>query len=103
MLRFSEDRRTLGILLTYAAATVGVWTLNPKGWLAALAVALLGFNGWRDGVGVTLAEAPDGVAWQLLIDTNQPGLADTPAFKPGDVYEVTGRSVLLFLMRHEGE
>ncbi len=60
---------------------------------------LLVFNGWQDLVGFTLPDPPDGTGWTLLIDTNQPDLADEPSFKTGDRYDATGRSVLLFLMQ----
>ena len=91
------NTRCVGMLMDGRAQETGV---KKRGSDATM---LLVFNGWRDGVGFTLPEAPDGVAWCLLVDTNQPALADTPSFKPGDVYEVTGRSVLLFLMKREGE
>ena len=91
------NTRCVGMLMDGRAQETGV---KKRGSDATM---LIVFNGWRDGVGFTLPEPPDGVAWCLLVDTNQPALAETPSFKPGDVYEVTGRSVLLFLMKREGE
>ena len=91
------NTRCVGMLMDGRAQETGV---KKRGSDATM---LIVFNGWRDGVGFTLPEPPDGIAWELLVDTNQPALAETPSFKPGDVYEVTGRSVLLFLMQREGE
>jgi fatty acid desaturase len=46
VLRYRADVRTLGILLSYAALTVGAWVLSPKGpWLVAT-IAALCFNSW---------------------------------------------------------
>ena len=91
------NTRCVGMLMDGRAQETGV---KKRGSDATM---LLVFNGWRDGVGFTLPEAPDGVGWQLLVDTHQPTLAETPSFEPGHVYEVTGRSVLLFLMQRAGQ
>ena len=64
----------------------------------AEATMLIVFNSWHDGVGFELPHTPGGTGWTLLIDTNQPDLTEEPAFKAGNLYEVTGRSVLLFVM-----
>jgi hypothetical protein len=49
-------------------------------------------------VDFTLPDLASGTQWTLLVDTNQatPGLATNPSFSPGAVYQVTGRSLLLF-------
>ena len=46
VLRFAADRRTLGILLTYAALTTAVWLLGPTESLQLAAMAVLGYVGW---------------------------------------------------------
>ena len=86
------NTRCIGMLMDGRAQETGI---KRRGGDATM---LLVFNGWRDGVGFCLPNTPDGEAWLLQIDTNQPDLADAPSFRPGDMYEVTGRSVLLFLM-----
>ena len=86
------NTRCFGMLIDGRAQETG---LRKKGSKDTM---LIVFNGWWDGVGFTLPQTPDGSGWSLLIDTNQPGLTGDPAFKKGDAYEVTGRSVLLFVM-----
>ena len=63
------------------------------------ATLLLILNGFHDVVKFTLPESPGGGGWELLLDTNAPDQEERPSFKFGDEYEVTGRSLLLFLMR----
>ncbi|HZJ52986.1 MAG TPA: fatty acid desaturase [Myxococcaceae bacterium] len=46
LLRFSADRRTLGILLVYAALVVAAWVLLPDGPLQVIAIPLLGYSSW---------------------------------------------------------
>jgi glycogen operon protein len=49
-----------------------------------------------------LPEALGGRDWLRLVDTNSPedeDIEDAEPFKFGDHYEVTGRSLLLFLLR----
>jgi glycogen operon protein len=57
---------------------------------------LLILNGHFDLVEFTLPAAPGGNTWTRLIDTNLPEEDEAPAFKTGDSYEVTARSLLLF-------
>jgi glycogen operon protein len=60
------------------------------------ATMLIVFNAHHDLVIFTLPEYPDGSSWQLLIDTN---LDEHPSFQggAGAVYEMTGRSLALFV------
>jgi isoamylase len=58
---------------------------------------LLVLNSHYDLVNFTLPAYPDGSAWSLLIDTN---LIDTdPQYRgqSGDIYGVTGRSLILLV------
>jgi len=58
---------------------------------------LLALNSHYDLVNFTLPEYPDGSRWELLID---PNIADAePSYRgaTGDVYGITGRSLLLFV------
>jgi glycogen operon protein len=61
-------------------------------------VVLLALNGHHDLVRFTLPASPLGGGWRRLVDTNiedgdQP---DAPVFDAGAVYDLTGRSALLF-------
>ena len=68
------------------------------------ATMLIIFNAYHDVVQFTLPGTTDSAFWLLLIDTNQPDDALTKtAFEPGDSYQVTGRSLLMFSMVAETE
>jgi glycogen operon protein len=60
------------------------------------ATLLLVLNGYHDLVEFSLPPCGGSCRWRLLIDTNLPELADTAQFAAGEVYGVTGRSLLLF-------
>jgi glycogen operon protein len=60
---------------------------------------LLVLNGYHDLVQFTLPEDGPTAQWRRLVDTNIPEDDDEPAFKPGTVYGVTGRSLLLFELK----
>jgi isoamylase len=62
------------------------------------ATMLLVLNSHHDLVQFTLPGEAGGESWRLLIDTNVPEKDDKQAFKIGDVYGVTGRSLLLFVL-----
>ena len=78
------------------------WTRPPSGIKKRGddATMLLVFNGAADGVNFTIPECPGGAAWTLLVDTNQAGV-EGAQFKTGDVYTVTGRSVLVLSLKQE--
>ncbi len=59
---------------------------------------LLVLNSHHDLVQFTLPAAAGGASWRLLIDTNVPEKDDQQAFKIGEIYGVTGRSLLLFVL-----
>ena len=85
--------KCFGMLLDGRAQVSGI----PK--RAQDATLLLVLNGWHDAVKFTLPKAANGRRWTLLADTNQPALAEEPAFAIGAPYEVTGRSFLAFLLQ----
>ena len=66
------------------------------------ASAFLVLNAFHDVVQFTLPDCPGGSGWMLLVDTNAPDGSEHVEFAPGDVYDVTGRSVLLFVFRADG-
>ncbi len=84
--------RCLGMLMDGRAQTTGVKRVGSD------ATMLLVLNSWQDLVGFTLPGLPGGETWSLQVDTNQPELANAPSFRAGERYDVTGRSVLLFMM-----
>jgi glycogen operon protein len=53
-------------------------------------------NAYHDLVEFTLPDCTDGKHWKLLFDTNNLEAPREEPFSIGDVYEVTGRSCLLF-------
>jgi isoamylase len=85
--------RCLGVLLDGRAQETGIRRLGTD------ATLLLVLNAHHDVIRFTLPTPPDGRAWVCLIDTNQPDLSDLPHFSFGHVYEVTARSLVLFILR----
>ena len=49
----------------------------------------------------TLPESVGGVAWTRLLDTNLPDSQDVVSKPIGATYEVTGRSMLMFVLKPE--
>ena len=89
--------RCLGLLLDGRAQTSGIPRRGSE------ATLLLIVNAHHDVVVFTLPEVTGGRDWVRLIDTNLPEEDDDPEeparFAFGHRYEVTGRSLLLFLAR----
>ena len=84
------NTRCFGMLLDGRVQQSGI---RQRGQEATL---LIIFNSWQDVVNFKLPAAPDGQCWELVADTNMPDLPDGTRFDIGHVYEVTGRSLLLF-------
>jgi isoamylase len=57
---------------------------------------LMIMNSFEGTVDFTLPHAVAGSQWSLLVDTNVPDAPAGANFAFGSVYEVTGRSLLLF-------
>ncbi|MBN3767557.1 glycogen debranching protein GlgX [Burkholderia sp. Ac-20365] len=70
---------------------------------ASDATLLLVINAYHDVVDFTLPEIPGSDQWSCMIDTNAPERDELPDFESGDVYQVTGRSLLLFALHAKGE
>ena len=81
------NARCFGMLLDGRAQESGV---KRRGSDATL---LLIYNAHHDVVNFTLPSVPEGRHWQGLIDTNRPD-SQLATFDFGDVYAVTGRSLL---------
>ena len=84
--------KCFGMLMDGRAQSTGI---QKKGLDTTM---LLIMNSWEDVVLFTLPEAPEGEGWKLLIDTNIPDDKSEKILKTGHVYQVTGRSLLLFMM-----
>jgi glycogen operon protein len=90
------EGRCVGLLLDGRAQTSGI---RRRGGEATL---LLITNAHHDVIVFTLPKASGGREWVRLVDTNVPGEDDdydAPRFKFRHEYEVTGQSLLLFLLR----
>jgi len=86
-----DNMRCFGMLIDGRAQPT---RLRKRGEDATL---LLVMNGHHDLVEFTLPEVTGGGEWSLKMDTNLPILPDDNAlFATGNVYGVTGRSVLVF-------
>jgi len=87
--------RCIGVLLDGRAQETGIRRVGTD------ATLLLILNAHNDVVRFNLPAAVGGREWVCLIDTNQPNLTGLPRFQFGHVYEVTGNSLLLFMLRPE--
>ena len=89
--------KCFGLLLDGRAQTIGI---RKRGSEATL---LFIFNAHHDIVIFTLPKVPGGRDWRRLVDTNLPEEDDQrdggANFKFGHRYEVTGRSLLLYVLR----
>jgi isoamylase len=85
----------LGVLLDGRAQETGIRRVGTD------ATLLLVLNAYHDLVRFTLPSGIGGREWVCVIDTNRPDLTGLPRFQFGHVYEVTGRSLLLFMLRPE--
>ena len=66
------------------------------------ATLLMVLNAYHDLVEFTLPETAGGSNWSLLIDTNLDEEAELGIFATSEVYGVTGRSLLLFVLEPDG-
>jgi isoamylase len=89
-----EGMRCFGMLIDGRAQPTGIKKRGDD------ATMLLVFNGAADGVNFTIPECPGGIAWKLIIDTNQAEVPEA-SFKTAEVYTATGRSVLVFSLLQE--
>ena len=88
--------RCFGLVIDGRAPTTGIRRA------ASDATLLLVFNAHHDVVDFTLPQIPGSDQWSCLIDTNAPVRSELPEFESGDVYQVTGRSLLLFALHARG-
>jgi isoamylase len=86
------NARCMGVLLDGRAQETGIRRVGTDSTL------LLTLNAYHDVVRFTLPEAGGGSRWVRLIDTNQGETDELPSFEFGHAYEVTGRSLVLFVL-----
>ena len=84
--------KCFGMLMDGRAQETGV---RKRGQDATL---LLLINSYQDVVDFTLPAVPGGERWARLVDTNLPDDVEEAGFAFGDKFQVTGRSLLLFLL-----
>ncbi len=84
------NARSLGVLLDGRTQVTGI---RKRGSDQTL---LIVFNAYHEVVQVTLLEVTGGKKWVRLVDTNQPEADETDTFEFDHVYDVTGRSVVMF-------
>jgi glycogen operon protein len=65
------------------------------------ATALLVLNAHHDVVNFVLPEVVGGTAWRCLLDTNNPDDSSHESFQTDEFYEITGRSLVLFVLEPE--
>jgi len=87
----------LGMLMDGRAQETGI--RRP----ASDATLLLVVNAYHDVVKFKLPAVSSGSTFLCLLDTNVPDREHAPAFHTGDEYEVTGRSLLLFMIQPDGK
>ena len=86
------NAKCFGMLLDGRAQATGIRQRGSD------ATVLLVFNAHHDVVDFTLPAVPEGEGWVGLIDTNHPTRTERPLYDFDHVYQVTGRSVLLFAL-----
>jgi glycogen operon protein len=89
------NARCFGMLMDGRAQATGIKRRSMD------ATALLVSNAYHDVVKFTLPEVVGGHTWRCLMDTNVPNRTEAQRFQSGDEYEVTGRSLLLFVLEPE--
>ncbi|WP_336490093.1 glycogen debranching protein GlgX [Methylobacterium nigriterrae] len=87
--------RSIAVLLDGRAQATGI---HRRGGDATL---LILYNAYHDLVSFTLPESVGGKAWSRLLDTNLPDGQEIASFGVGERYDVTGRSMLMFVLKPE--
>ena len=84
---------SLAVLVDGRAQASGI---HRRGGDATLLVL---YNAYHDLVSFTLPESVGGAAWTRLLDTNLSDAQDAESFETGSRYDVTGRSMLMFVLK----
>ena len=88
-----SNLRCFGMLMDGRAQPTGIRTHGRDSTL------LMVLNSYHDVVTFTLPKSPEGLNWLLLCDTNRPNAEHRDEFQFATEYAVTGRSLLLFLLK----
>ncbi|MGI9024556.1 MAG: glycogen debranching protein GlgX [Burkholderiaceae bacterium] len=88
--------RCFGMLIDGRAQASGIRKL------ASDATILMVFNALPELVDFKLPDIPGSDCWTCLVDTNMPVREELPEFAANDIYQVKGRSVLLFALQTRG-
>jgi isoamylase len=91
------NARCFGMLLDGRAQASGI--KRP----AMDATALLVLNAHHDVVNFALPDVVGGTVWRCLLDTNNPDDNAHESFQTGETYEITGRSLVLFVLEPESK
>ena len=86
---------SMAVLLDGRAQASGI---HRRGGDATL---LILYNAYRDMVSFTLPKSVGGAAWTRLLDTNLPDSQEAANWEIGARYDVTGRSMLMFVLKPE--
>jgi glycogen operon protein len=87
------NAKCFGMLIDGRAQPTGI---RQRGEDATVMIVV---NSYHDGVAFTVPECPGGNQWLRLIDTNLAEDVEKVRVTSGDVYEVTGRSLLVFALQ----
>jgi len=90
------NMRCFGMMIDGRAQATGI---RQRGSDTTVLIVL---NAYHDLVGFTLPDCNKCAGWKLLLDTNIPEVEKTELFPVGEVYEVTGRSVVTFQLTPAG-
>jgi isoamylase len=58
-------------------------------------------NAHHDVVHFALPDVVGGIMWRCLLDTNMPDDNNHESFQTGEIFEITGRSLVLFVLEPE--
>jgi glycogen operon protein len=89
------EGRCFGMLLDGRAQATGI---RQRGKEATILIVV---NGYHEPSGFTLPGVEGGGQWSLLIDTQVAAIDEPPAFAIGAPYDVTARSLLVFVLEAE--
>ena len=90
-----SNAKSIGLVLDGRAQPTGI---RRRGQDATLFLIM---NSHYDIVQFRLPEVVGGGGWRCLIDTNQTEIDEAKHFEFGAVYDVTGRSLILFELKHD--
>ena len=88
--------RCFGMLIDGRAQASGIQKLASDATILAV------FNGHDDVVEFKLPDIKGSDCWTCLVDTNMSVRKELPEISANDIYQVTGRSVLLFALQTRG-